>query len=115
MEYNRVLQAEKTLGERKLTGMLAEYISYAKDCLGNQTLKFKIQDCNDYDEMLQALIYDNDQDTSRVFHLQIYFIFKKGKKSELRRQMSSGTYDLILMDIQMPTWMAIRQPSVSGI
>ena len=26
----------------KLTGMLAEYISYAKDCLGNQTLEFNI-------------------------------------------------------------------------
>ena len=39
----------------KLTGMLAEYFSYAKDCLGNQTLKFNIQDYDDYDEMLQAL------------------------------------------------------------
>ena len=39
----------------KLTGMLVEYISYAKDCLGNQTLKFNIQDYDDYDEMLQAL------------------------------------------------------------
>ena len=39
----------------KLTGMLAEYIAYAKDCLGNQTLKFNIQDYDDYDEMLQAL------------------------------------------------------------
>ena len=39
----------------KLTGMLVEYISYAKDCLTNQTLKFNIQDYDDYDEMLQAL------------------------------------------------------------
>ena len=39
----------------KLTGMLAEYVSYAKDCLGNQTLKFNIQEYDDYDEMLQAL------------------------------------------------------------
>ena len=39
----------------KLTGMLAEYTSYAKDCLGNQTLKFYIQDYDDYSEMLQAL------------------------------------------------------------
>ena len=39
----------------KLTGMLAEYISYAKDCLGNQTLEFNIQEYDDYDEMLQAL------------------------------------------------------------
>ena len=35
--------------------MLAEYTSYAKDCLGNQTLKFYIQDYDDYSEMLQAL------------------------------------------------------------
>ena len=39
----------------KLTGTLAEYISYAKDCLGNQTLKFNIQEYDDYSEMLQAL------------------------------------------------------------
>ncbi len=39
----------------KFTGMLAEYVSYAKDCLGNQKLKFNIQEYNDYDEMIQAL------------------------------------------------------------
>ena len=39
----------------KLTGMLAEYIAYAKDCLGNQILKFNIQSYDDYDEMIQAL------------------------------------------------------------
>ena len=39
----------------KLTGTLTEYISYAKDCLGNQTLEFNIQAYGDYDEMLQAL------------------------------------------------------------
>ncbi len=39
----------------KLTGTLAEYISYAKDCLGNQTLEFNMQAYDDYDEMLQAL------------------------------------------------------------
>ena len=39
----------------KLTGMLAEYISYAKGCLGNQILEFNIQDYDDYDEVLQAL------------------------------------------------------------
>ena len=42
-------------GTGKLTGMLAEYISYAKDCLGNQTLEFNIQEYDDYDEMIQAL------------------------------------------------------------
>ena len=39
----------------KLTGTLAEYISYAKDCLGNQTLEVNMQAYDDYDEMLQAL------------------------------------------------------------
>ena len=39
----------------KLNGMLAEYISYAKDCLGNQRLKFGIQEYDDYNEMLRAL------------------------------------------------------------
>ena len=39
----------------KLTGTLAEYISYAKDCLENQTLEVNIQAYDAYDEMLQAL------------------------------------------------------------
>ena len=39
----------------KLTGMLSEYVSYAKDCLGNRTLNFNIQGYDDYSEMLQAL------------------------------------------------------------
>ena len=39
----------------KLTGMLAEYTSYAKDCLGNQVLKFYIQEYDSYDKMTQAL------------------------------------------------------------
>ena len=39
----------------KLTGTLTEYISYAKDCLGNQILEFHIQEYDDYDKMLQAL------------------------------------------------------------
>ena len=48
-----IFSMDETTG--KLTGMLPEYVSYAKDCLGNQTLKFNIQDYDDYDEMLQAL------------------------------------------------------------
>ena len=39
----------------KLTGTLAEYISYTKDCLGNQTLEFNMQAYDDYDEILQSL------------------------------------------------------------
>lgn len=48
-----IFSMDETTG--KLTGMLPEYVSYAKDCLGNQTLKFNIQDYDDYDEMIQAL------------------------------------------------------------
>ena len=48
-----IFSMDETTG--KLTGMLPEYVSYAKDCLGNQTLKFNIQAYDDYDEMLQAL------------------------------------------------------------
>ena len=39
----------------KLSGVLPEYISYAKDCLKNQTLEFNMQSYDSYDEMLQAL------------------------------------------------------------
>lgn len=48
-----IFSMDETTG--KLIGMLSEYVSYAKGCLGNQTLKFNIQDYDDYDEMLQAL------------------------------------------------------------
>ena len=49
----------------KLTGMLVEYISYAKDCLGNQTLEFDIQEYDDYDEMLQTL---QDHEIDMIFY-----------------------------------------------
>jgi len=49
----------------KLTGMLAEYISYAKDCLGNQTLEFDIQEYDEYNEMLQAL---QDHEIDMIFY-----------------------------------------------
>ena len=50
----------------KLTGMLAEYISYAKDCLGNQRLEFDIQEYDDYNEMLQAL---QDHEIDMIFYV----------------------------------------------
>ncbi len=50
----------------KLTGMLAEYVSYAKDCLGNQKLEFNIQEYNDYDEMIQAL---QDREIDMIFYV----------------------------------------------
>ena len=49
----------------KLTGTLAEYVSYAKDCLGNQTLKFDMQTYDDYNEMIQAL---QDREIDMIFY-----------------------------------------------
>ena len=49
----------------KLTGMLAEYISYDKDFLGNQTLEFDIQEYDEYNEMLQAL---QDHEIDMIFY-----------------------------------------------
>jgi len=49
----------------KFTGILAEYFSYAKDCLGNQTLEFDIQDYDEYNEMLQAL---QDHEIDMIFY-----------------------------------------------
>mgnify|MGYP001129047106 CR=1 FL=1 len=49
----------------KLTGMLAEYIAYAKDCLGNQILEFNIQEYDDYNEMLRAL---QDHEIDMIFY-----------------------------------------------
>ncbi|MBC8572327.1 transporter substrate-binding domain-containing protein [Lachnospiraceae bacterium NSJ-46] len=39
----------------KLTGMLSEYVSYAKECLGNQTMEFDIREYDGYEEMIQDL------------------------------------------------------------
>ena len=50
----------------QLMGMLPEYFSYAKDCLGNQTLKFNIQEYDDYSEMLQAL---QNQEIDMIFYI----------------------------------------------
>ena len=48
-----VFSMDKKNGE--IRGTLSEYISYAKDCLGNHTLKFDIQAFDDYDKMIEAL------------------------------------------------------------
>ena len=48
-----VFSMDKKSGE--IRGTLPEYISYAKDCLGNHTLKFDIQAFDDYDKMIEAL------------------------------------------------------------
>lgn len=49
-----------------LTGTLSEYISYAVDCLGNQTLKFDIQAYENYEEMLQAL---QDHEIDMIYYV----------------------------------------------
>ena len=49
----------------KLTGMLSEYVSYAKDCLGNQPLEFNMQTYDGYDEMIQAL---QNQEIEMIFY-----------------------------------------------
>ena len=49
----------------KLTGMLSEYISYAKDCLNDQTLEFNMKAYEDYDEMTQAL---QDHEIDIIFY-----------------------------------------------
>ena len=49
----------------QLTGTLAEYVSYAKDCLGNQTLEFVLQEYDNYDELIQAL---QDREIDMIFY-----------------------------------------------
>ena len=48
-----VFSMDKNSGE--IRGTLSEYIAYAKDCLGNHTLKFDIEAFDDYDKMIEAL------------------------------------------------------------
>ena len=49
----------------QLTGMLAEYVSYAKECLGNQTLEFVLREYDNYDELIQAL---QDREIDVIFY-----------------------------------------------
>ena len=49
----------------KLSVTLPEYISYAVDCLGNQTLDFNIKAYENTDELLQAL---HDQDIDMIYY-----------------------------------------------
>ena len=48
-----VFSMDKKSGE--IRGTLSEYSAYAKDCLGNHTLKFDIEAFDDYDKMIEAL------------------------------------------------------------
>ena len=74
----------------KLTGMLSEYVSYAKDCMGNQTLKFNIQDYDDYDEMLQAL---QDHEIDMIFYASRNPCFAEKKGYALTN--TAWTYNLM--------------------
>ena len=49
----------------QLTGTLAEYVSYAKDCLENQTLEFVLQEYDNYDELIRAL---QDREIDMIFY-----------------------------------------------
>ena len=49
----------------QLTGTLAEYVSYAKDCLGNQTLEFVLKEYDNYDELIQSL---QDREIDMIFY-----------------------------------------------
>ena len=64
-------------------GTLAEYISYAKDCLGKQTLEFNIQAYDDYDEMLQAL---QDHEIDMIFYASRNPDFAEKKAMHLQIQ-----------------------------
>ncbi len=61
----------------KITGMLAEYISYAKDCLGNQTLEFVLQEYDNYDELIRAL---QDREIDMIFLCRQESIFCRTKR-----------------------------------
>ena len=74
----------------KLTGMLAEYVSYAKDCLGNQKLEFDIQMYDDYNEMIQAL---QDREIDMIFYASRNPGFAEEKEYALTN--TAWTYSLM--------------------
>ena len=76
----------------KLTGMLAEYIAYAKDCLGNQILKFNLQSYDDYDEMIQAL---QDCEIDMIFYASRNPNFAEEKGFALTN--TAWTYSLMVV------------------
>ena len=61
----------------QLTGTLAEYVSYAKDCLGNQTMEFVLREYDNYDELIQAL---QDREIDVIFYASrnLYLAEEKG-------------------------------------
>lgn len=83
-----VFSMDKKSGE--IHGTLSEYISYAKDCLGNHTLKFDIEAFDDYDKMIEAL-QNNEIDV-------IYYASRNSnvaEKKEYALSNTAWTYNLI--------------------
>lgn len=83
-----VFSMDKKSGE--IHGTLSEYISYAKDCLGNHTLKFDIEAFDDYDKMIEAL-QNNEIDV-------IYYASRNSNVAEKKEHALSNTawtYNLI--------------------
>lgn len=83
-----VFSMDKKSGE--IRGTLSEYISYAKDCLGNHTLKFDIEAFDDYDKMIEAL-QNNEIDV-------IYYASRNSNVAEKKGYSLSNTawtYNLI--------------------
>ena len=83
-----VFSMDKKSGE--IRGTLSEYISYAKDCLGNHTLKFDIETFDDYDKMIEAL-QNNEIDV-------IYYASRNSNVAEKKGYALSNTawtYNLI--------------------
>ena len=83
-----VFSMDKKSGE--IHGTLSEYISYAKDCLGNHTLKFDIEAFDDYDKMIEAL-QNNEIDV-------IYYASRNSNVAEKKGYALSNTawtYNLI--------------------
>ena len=83
-----VFSMDKKSGE--IRGSLPEYISYAKDCLGNHTLKFDIQAFDDYDKMIEAL-QNKEIDV-------IYYVSRNSNVAEKKGYALSNTawtYNLI--------------------
>ena len=83
-----VFSMDKKSGE--IHGTLSEYISYAKDCLGNHTLKFDIEAFDDYDKMIETL-QNNEIDV-------IYYASRNSNVAEKKGYALSNTawtYNLI--------------------
>ena len=76
-----VFSMDKKSGE--IRGTLSEYISYAKDCLGNHTLKFDIRAFDDYDKMIEAL-QNNEIDV-------IYYASRNSNVAEKKGYALSNT------------------------